>query len=123
VDGLKARLASRNPGKVRELAHLLPAWTIEPLAADDFPPEEGETYYENARGKALFGRAHAHEGEWADGLDRGCTARAAHGCRLRDRTRGRGTRGPDVGESAARQRARSQRRSRAQLERRSAAER
>jgi inosine/xanthosine triphosphate pyrophosphatase family protein len=38
VDGLKARLASRNPGKARELEQLFPTWTIEPLAADDFPP-------------------------------------------------------------------------------------
>jgi hypothetical protein len=79
VDRLKARLASRNPGKARELEHLLPTWTIEPLGADDFPPEDGETYYENARGKALFGRAHAHEDEWSIGEDSGIEVDALDG--------------------------------------------
>ena len=79
MDGLKARLASRNPGKARELEQLLPSWTIEPLGADDFPPEDGETYYENARGKALFGRAHAHEHEWSIGEDSGIEVDALDG--------------------------------------------
>ena len=79
MDGLKARLASRNPGKARELERLLPTWTIQPLAADDFPPEDGETYYENARGKALFGRAHAHEDEWSIGEDSGIEVAALGG--------------------------------------------
>jgi XTP/dITP diphosphohydrolase len=35
----------------------LPEWEIELLGADDYPPETGETYYENARAKAEFGRA------------------------------------------------------------------
>lgn len=30
---------------------------LEALDADEYPPEEGETYYENARAKAEFGRA------------------------------------------------------------------
>jgi len=79
VDGLKARLASRNLGKTRELEHLLQTWTIEPLAANDFPPEDGETYYENARGKALFGRAHADEDEWSIGEDSGIEVDALDG--------------------------------------------
>ena len=79
MDGLKARLASRNPGKARELEHLLPTWTIEPLAAENYPPEDGETYYENARGKALFGRAQAHEDEWAIGEDSGIEVDALDG--------------------------------------------
>ena len=58
---LKATLASRNPNKARELERLLPGWTIAPLETDDYPPETGETYYDNARLKASFGRAH----EWA----------------------------------------------------------
>jgi XTP/dITP diphosphohydrolase len=45
---------------VRELEQLLPGWTLEPLDRDDYPPETGQTYYENARGKALFGREHAN---------------------------------------------------------------
>jgi XTP/dITP diphosphohydrolase len=56
VDGLTAVLCSRNRHKARELEQLLPGWTIEPLERDDYPPETGATYYENARIKAVFGR-------------------------------------------------------------------
>ena len=52
MDRLSARLCSRNAHKARELEQLLPGWTIEPLDADDFPAETGESYYENARAKA-----------------------------------------------------------------------
>jgi XTP/dITP diphosphohydrolase len=79
VDGLKARLASRNANKARELAHLLPAWRIESLEADDYPAEDGATYYENARGKALFGRTRAEPGEWALGEDSGIEVAALAG--------------------------------------------
>ena len=53
---MNALLASANPGKLRELRRALPGWEIEPLEADDYPPESGETYYENARAKDRFGR-------------------------------------------------------------------
>jgi XTP/dITP diphosphohydrolase len=79
VDGLKARLASRNANKARELEHLLPNWRIEPLEAEDYPPEEGDTYYENARGKALFGRNHAESDEWVFGEDSGIEVAALDG--------------------------------------------
>ncbi len=71
MDRLKAVLASRNPNKARELERLLPGWTIEPLEADDYPPEEGDTYYENARAKAVFGRRIADPGAWVLGEDSG----------------------------------------------------
>ena len=58
MDGLRATLCSRNRHKARELERLLPGWTIEPLDRDDYPPETGATYYENARIKAAFGREH-----------------------------------------------------------------
>jgi XTP/dITP diphosphohydrolase len=79
VDGLKARLASRNASKARELEHLLPRWTIEPLAADDYPAEDGATYYENARGKAVFGRTRAEPDEWVVGEDSGIEVAALGG--------------------------------------------
>ena len=69
--GLRARLASRNPNKARELERLLPGWTIEPLDADDYPPEEGDTYYENALTKARFGRTRAEPDAWVLGEDSG----------------------------------------------------
>jgi XTP/dITP diphosphohydrolase len=71
VARLKARLASRNPNKARELEQLLPGWTIEPLDADDYPPEDGETYYDNAVIKARFGRSHADPDAWVLGEDSG----------------------------------------------------
>jgi XTP/dITP diphosphohydrolase len=54
-----AVLCSRNAHKARELERLLPGWTIEPLDRDDYPPESGATYHENARMKAAFGREYA----------------------------------------------------------------
>ena len=68
---LRAVLASRNPNKARELERLLPGWTIEPLEADDYPPEHGDTYYENALAKARFGRARAEPDVWVIGEDSG----------------------------------------------------
>ena len=58
---LAAVLSSRNRHKARELEQLLPGWTLEPLDRDDYPPETGETYYDNALIKARFGR------EYVDG--------------------------------------------------------
>ena len=59
VTVLAAVLCSRNAHKARELEALLPGWTLTPLDLDDYPPETGETYYENAAIKARFGRRHA----------------------------------------------------------------
>ena len=59
MDGLNAVLCSRNAHKARELEALLPGWTIEPLGRDDYPPETGATYYDNAALKARFGREHS----------------------------------------------------------------
>jgi XTP/dITP diphosphohydrolase len=59
VVGLAAVLCSRNAHKARELEALLPGWTLEPLDRDDYPPETGASYYENAAIKAAFGREHA----------------------------------------------------------------
>jgi XTP/dITP diphosphohydrolase len=79
VGGLRAVLASRNAHKARELELLLPGWTIEPLDADGWPDETGETYVENARAKARFGRAFADEERWTIGEDSGIEVRALAG--------------------------------------------
>jgi XTP/dITP diphosphohydrolase len=71
VERLRARLASRNPNKARELERLLPGWTISPLEAGGYPPEDGETYYDNARTKAVFGRGEAEPDAWVLGEDSG----------------------------------------------------
>ena len=68
--GHVAVLASANENKLRELRHALEGWTIELLGADDYPPENGETYYENARAKAEFARAQV-PGRWVLGEDSG----------------------------------------------------
>ena len=69
--GLTAELASRNRHKLEELRAILPEWQIELLGADAFPPEDGRTYYENARAKALFGRTTADPDAWILGEDSG----------------------------------------------------
>lgn len=68
---MKAVLASRNAHKAQELERALPGWQIGVLDADDYPPETGQTYYDNARGKALFGRARASGDSWVLGEDSG----------------------------------------------------
>lgn len=74
---MKAVLASGNEHKLRELLHALPGWELELLGADTFPPEDGATYYENALGKARFGRTLA-EG-WVLGEDSGIEVAALGG--------------------------------------------
>ena len=71
MERLKARLASQNEHKLAELRSVLPDWELELLEADEFPPEEGDTYYENARAKARFGRKVGPQGVWALGEDSG----------------------------------------------------
>jgi XTP/dITP diphosphohydrolase len=73
-----ARLCSTNPGKLRELRAALPGWEIELLDATDYPPETGDTYYENARGKADFGRLHEPD-LWVIGEDSGIEASGLDG--------------------------------------------
>jgi XTP/dITP diphosphohydrolase len=77
--GVKATLCSRNPNKARELERLLPGWTVEPLVADDFPPEDGETYYDNARAKAEFGRRVGPPDRWMIGEDSGIEVAGLNG--------------------------------------------
>ncbi|HXH87039.1 MAG TPA: non-canonical purine NTP pyrophosphatase [Gaiellaceae bacterium] len=74
----RARLASGNPHKLDELRAALPTWELELLDADDYPPEDGGTYVENARIKARHGGARA-PGEWVIGEDSGIEATALGG--------------------------------------------
>ena len=68
---VRARLASANPHKLRELEAALPGWQLSLLDAGPFPPEDGATYYENAAGKARFGRSLDAESDWVLGEDSG----------------------------------------------------
>ena len=76
---LVARLASANPHKLGELRKALPGWRLELLGARDYPPEDGATHYENALGKARFGRKSAPAGEWVLGEDSGLAVDALGG--------------------------------------------
>jgi len=76
---LRIRLASGNAHKLEELRRIVPEAAITLLARDDYPPEDGVTYVENARIKARFGRAHADPWEWAVGEDSGVEASALGG--------------------------------------------
>ncbi len=71
-------LCSRNAHKARELEVLLPGWRIEPLDAEDYPPETGDSYYRNAVGKAAFGRTRAGDA-WTLGEDSGIEVAALDG--------------------------------------------
>ena len=79
MESLKARLASQNEHKLAELRLALPDWELELLDVEAFPPEEGATYYENARAKALFGRDFAALDEWSLGEDSGLEVAALGG--------------------------------------------
>ena len=79
MERLKARLASQNEHKLAELRAALPGWQVELLGADEFPPETGDTYYENASAKAHFGRDVAPADEWSLGEDSGIEVAALGG--------------------------------------------
>ena len=49
------------------------------LDADDYPPETGETFYENACGKALYGRSLGPVDAWMLGEDSGLEVEALGG--------------------------------------------
>jgi XTP/dITP diphosphohydrolase len=68
---LLASLASSNENKLRELRHALTGWELDLLAGVEFPPEEGETYYDNALAKARFGRTVTSPDRWVLGEDSG----------------------------------------------------
>jgi XTP/dITP diphosphohydrolase len=74
---LRAKLASQNENKLRELRHSLPGWELELLDASDYPPETGASYYENALGKARHGVGRAET--WVLGEDSGIEVRALDG--------------------------------------------
>ncbi|MGI9112631.1 MAG: non-canonical purine NTP pyrophosphatase [Gaiellaceae bacterium] len=76
---IRARLCSQNRHKLEELRAALPGWELELLDVAGYPAEEGATYHENARTKALFGRTHVQPGMWTIGEDSGIEASALGG--------------------------------------------
>jgi XTP/dITP diphosphohydrolase len=53
----RATICTGNEHKLAEFTELFPDWELELLAGATFPPEDGATYVDNARIKALYGRA------------------------------------------------------------------
>jgi XTP/dITP diphosphohydrolase len=76
---LKVLLCSKNLNKLRELSALLPGWELEALDADDYPEEGSDSYYDNARAKALFGRTVGPADAWMLGEDSGLEVDALGG--------------------------------------------
>jgi XTP/dITP diphosphohydrolase len=76
---LRAHLCSRNPHKLEELRAALADWELELLDVDDYPPETGASYHENALAKARHGRASTPAREWVLGEDSGIEVEALDG--------------------------------------------
>lgn len=79
LTALRVTLCSANPGKLTEVREALPGWEVEPLAAREYPAEDGETYVENARLKARFGRAVGPADRWMLADDSGLELAALGG--------------------------------------------
>lgn len=75
---MRLLLATRNEHKRREFARLMPGWEIDLLPDDvELPPEDGETFADNALGKARA--AAAATGKTAIADDSGVQAAALDG--------------------------------------------
>ncbi|MFN8152227.1 MAG: RdgB/HAM1 family non-canonical purine NTP pyrophosphatase [Solirubrobacterales bacterium] len=71
-------LATRNLHKLNEVREILTGWDVSPLPDDvELPPEDGETFAENAAGKARA--AHAATGKAVIADDSGIEATALGG--------------------------------------------
>lgn len=80
MEAVKAQLASGNAHKLEELRAALPGWELELVeTSDPYPDETGESYYENARAKAEFGRLVGEPDVWTIGEDSGIEVAALGG--------------------------------------------
>ena len=76
---LRLLLASRNRNKLRELRQALPDWEVELIETPDEAVEDGGTFLDNARIKALHGRRYAPSDAWVAGEDSGIEVIALDG--------------------------------------------
>ena len=75
----QATVCSANPHKLAEFRELFGDWDLELLEGAEFPPEDGETYADNARIKARYGRAVGPADRWMLADDSGIEVAALGG--------------------------------------------
>ena len=76
---LSATVCSENPHKLAEFRELFGDWDLELLEGAELPTEDGDTYLENARIKARFGRAVGPANRWMLADDSGIEVAALDG--------------------------------------------
>ena len=76
---MKIAVCSGNPHKLVEFEELLCGWELELLDAAGYPEEDGETYVDNARIKARYGRLTGPPGRWMLADDSGIEVAALGG--------------------------------------------
>jgi XTP/dITP diphosphohydrolase len=76
---LLATVCTANPHKLDEFRALFPEWELDLLEGADFPPEDGETYVDNARIKARYGRLVGAAERWMLADDSGIEVAALGG--------------------------------------------
>lgn len=76
---MKVTVCSANAHKLDEFHALFPGWELGLLGRDDFPPEDGTTYADNARSKAAWGRRVGPSDRWMVADDSGIEVDALGG--------------------------------------------
>ncbi|HEX3806089.1 MAG TPA: non-canonical purine NTP pyrophosphatase [Gaiellaceae bacterium] len=76
---IRATVCTANPHKLEEFRLLFPDWELELLAGAEFPPEDGETYVDNALIKARYGRIVGPADRWMLADDSGIEVHALAG--------------------------------------------
>ena len=79
MTSVKATVCSANAHKLAEFRELFTDWDLQLLEGVEFPPEDGETYADNARIKARFGRAVGPADRWMLADDSGIEVAALGG--------------------------------------------
>jgi XTP/dITP diphosphohydrolase len=76
---VKLLVATSNHHKLGELRAVLAGWEVGVVDGPGEPPEDGETFEDNARIKARHARRHAPDDAWVLGEDSGIEAAALGG--------------------------------------------
>jgi len=76
---LPVTLCSANAAKLAEMRAVFPDWDVQLLPATTFPEEDGETFLDNARIKARYGRISGAPDRWMLADDSGIEIAALGG--------------------------------------------